>query len=253
MLINKHSSTPIKIQAKKELQRMILSRELQPGDQLPSERTLQTELEISRTTLRVVLDELQREGLIFSHPGKGRYVAATILEQQLNRLTGFSQDMRNRGIEPAARVIHNQVEASQSEVARQLQIPPGSNILRLKRIRFADLKPVAIEETHINITLCPEIVGVDFEKQSLYDFFIAQGLRPASACQVMTAEIATKEEARTLKIPYPSGIMRMERTTFLSDGTAIEFVRSAYSGMDFQFILSLKPGSEFSGEVRGST
>lgn len=253
MLIDKNSSTPIKIQAKKELQRMILSRELQPGDRLPSERTLQTELEISRTTLRVVLDELQREGLIYSHPGKGRYVAAAILEQQLNRLTGFSQDMRNRGIEPTARVIHKQVEASQPEVASQLQIPPGSNILRLKRIRFADTKPVAIEETHVSIAFCPEIVEVDFEKGSLYDFFIAQGLRPASAHQVMTADIATKEEARTLKMPFPSGIMRMERTTFLSDGTPIEFVQSAYSGTDFQFILSLKPGSDFSREVRGST
>ncbi len=250
MPVDKHTSIPLKIQAKKELQTLILGGELQPGNKLPSERTLQSNLEISRTTLRIVLDELQREGMIYSHPGKGRYVATAVLNQQLTHLTGFSQDLRKKGIEPSAKVIHQGVEIVEPHIAAQLQISPGTHVFRLKRIRFAENNPVAIEETTIKLSLCPNIVEVDFTRQSLYDFLIAQGLQPASAHQVMTAEMTTKEEAQILNLPYPSGIMRMKRTTFLSNGNTIEYVQSAYSGKDFQFVLSLKPGSDFSGEVR---
>jgi GntR family transcriptional regulator len=253
MPVDRQSSTPLKIQAKKEIQKLILSGELQPGEKLPSERNLQTELDISRTTLRAVLDELQREGMIYSHPGKGRYIAKTILDQQLTHLTGFSQDMLKKGIQPTAKVILQGVEAAQPHLASQLQISPGSNIFKLKRLRFAEKNPVAIEETHITLSLCPEIVNVDFTQASLYDFLSKQGLQPTSAHQVMTAEIATVEEADLLTISYPGSVMRMRRTTFLSNGKPIEFVQSAYSGADFQFTLSLRSGSDFSGEIRQTT
>jgi GntR family transcriptional regulator len=253
MPVDRQSSTPLKIQAKKEIQKLILSGELQPGEKLPSERNLQTELDISRTTLRAVLDELQREGMIYSHPGKGRYIAKTILDQQLTHLTGFSQDMQKKGIKPRAKVILQGVEAAQPHLASQLQISPGSNIFKLNRLRFAEKNPVAIEETHIPLSVCPEIVSVDFSQASLYEFLTTQGLRPASAHQVMTAEIATAEEADFLSISYPGSVMRMKRTTFLSNGKPIEFVQSAYSGADFQFTLSLRSGSGFSGEIRQTT
>ena len=253
MQVNKQSSTPIKIQAKKELQKLILSGDLQPGEKLPSERNLQADLDISRTTLRAVLDELQREGMIYSHPGKGRYIAKTVLDQQLTHLTGFSQDMLKKGIEPSAKVILQEVESASPHLAYQLQITLGSNIFKLKRLRFAEKNPVAIEETHITLSLCPDIVNVDFEQASLYEFLTTQGLQPASAQQIMTAELATIEEADLLNISYPGSIMRMNRTTFLSNGKPIEFVQSAYSGADFLFTLSLRTGSEFSGELRQTT
>ena len=188
--------------------------------------------------------------MIYSHPGKGRYIAKTILAQQLTHLTGFSQDMRNKDIEPTARIIHQQVETAQPHVAGHLLISEGSNIFRLKRLRFAEKKPVAIEETHITLSLCPDIVNVDFCRASLYEFLSTQGLRPLSAHQLMTADVATDEEADLLNIGHPASVMRMKRTTFLSNGKPIEFGQSAYSGADFQFTLYLRSGTDFSGDIR---
>lgn len=250
MRINKKSSTPIKIQAKKELQKLILGGDLQPGDKLPSERTLQADLGISRTTLRVVLDELQREGMIFSHPGKGRYISRTVLDQQLTHLTGFNQDMLKKGITPSSKIIFQEVVSASPDIAGQLQISIDSNIFKLKRLRFAEMNPVAIEETNIVLSLCPDIMNINFEQTSLYEFLSTQGLHPTSAQQIMTAELATIEEAELLNINYPGSIMRMKRTTFLSHGKPIEYVQSAYSGSDFYFTLSLRSNSEFSGEIR---
>ncbi len=250
MKINRQSSIPIKVQVKKELLKAYLTGDCQPDKKLPSERKLQSQFGISRTTLRIVLDELQREGMIYSYPGKGRYIAKKILDQQLTYLTGLSQEIKEKGIEPNASVLYQQVEAAEPYVARQLQIPEGSRIFRLKRLRYAEKKPVTIEETHIPINLCPSIVNVDFHQASLYDFLSAQGLRPISAYQVITAEDATDEEADLLKIDHPRSVMRMKRTTFLSSGKPIEYAESAYSGTDFQFTLHLKLETDFSRDIR---
>lgn len=53
---------------------MIASGEL-PNGRLPSERTLATDLDAGRTTIRLVLMKLASEGLVRSEHGRGYFVA----------------------------------------------------------------------------------------------------------------------------------------------------------------------------------
>ena len=55
----------------------IASGELAPGDMLPSERTLESEQEVGRTTVRLVLAKLVAEGLLRPQHGKGYFVAGS--------------------------------------------------------------------------------------------------------------------------------------------------------------------------------
>lgn len=47
---------------------------LAPGSALPSESELMVEHSVSRATVRRALEVLESDGLISTHPGKGRYV-----------------------------------------------------------------------------------------------------------------------------------------------------------------------------------
>lgn len=51
--------------------------EMEPDATFPSEAALQTEHGVARTTVRRALAVLEREGLIVSHPGRGRKVAGS--------------------------------------------------------------------------------------------------------------------------------------------------------------------------------
>ena len=46
-----------------------------PGDRLPAERELMSDLGMSRATLRKALDALEREGVIWRHVGKGTFIS----------------------------------------------------------------------------------------------------------------------------------------------------------------------------------
>ncbi len=93
-----------------ELRNYIAQSGLKPGERLPAERVLTTELGITRSKLRKALDALEREGTIWRHVGKGTFVAATAddLDQMVKspielgkQLTPFKMMRARLTIEPA--------------------------------------------------------------------------------------------------------------------------------------------------------
>lgn len=77
-------------------ERLIASRELEPGFRFPSERELATQLSVSRTTLREAMHELESKRLIERVPGRGTTVLAPPIEsEELRRIDGHSADRDN--------------------------------------------------------------------------------------------------------------------------------------------------------------
>jgi GntR family transcriptional regulator len=66
---------PLYRQAKRELQRVVESGRLRPGDSLPSETVIARALDVSIGTLRKAVDELVHEHVLVRHQGKGTFVA----------------------------------------------------------------------------------------------------------------------------------------------------------------------------------
>ena len=58
-----------------QIEDLVLDGVLRPGDRLPAERELSTELDVSRPILRAALKELEARRLVASRPGEGTYVA----------------------------------------------------------------------------------------------------------------------------------------------------------------------------------
>lgn len=85
--------TRIYEQVVNQLKESIASGELQPGDPLPPERQLMTDMGVSRSSLREAFRVLELLGLIDSVPGKGRFV---------RKPRGDAADSRNMPLEDEA-------------------------------------------------------------------------------------------------------------------------------------------------------
>src|SRR5690625_1459625 len=76
------------------------------GEQLPTETEFCKIFDVSRTTIRISLHQLELEGRIYRLQGKGTFVAESKVIQSLsNSDKGFAQQMIAQGIQPKAEVI----------------------------------------------------------------------------------------------------------------------------------------------------
>ena len=120
--INRASKLPLYHQLYELLRGDILSGRWQPGDLLPPESELMERYQLSRTTVRQVLDMLVNEGLIYRQRGRGSFVAYPTVEQALVRIISFTDDMLQRGFAPSTRVLSSDLVPAPKDIAQRLEV-----------------------------------------------------------------------------------------------------------------------------------
>ena len=239
MKIDKTSVVPIYYQLKKLIQERISSGEYPVGMCLPSEREYCEEYGISRMTVRQAISDLVNEGLLWRERGKGTYVAQQKLEQGLQALTSFTEDMKQRNMRPGTRLIHMNTCPATGHVARQLGIEDGEIVYEIARLRLADDEPMAIETAYVPIGILPNLTEERVATGSLYEIMREIGIEIAHATQTLEAVQAKVAEAIKLNIKNKASVLLIERTTYASGGQAIEFVKSVYRGDRYKFTIDL--------------
>ncbi len=76
IVLDYRDSRPLYQQVKDSLRRMMLTGLLEPGEKLPSVRSLATQLAINPNTIQRAYAELEAEGYIYSVAGRGSFVSA---------------------------------------------------------------------------------------------------------------------------------------------------------------------------------
>jgi len=215
--------------------------DLAAGAALPTERKLSADSGLSRVTVRAAYRALAEDGLLQTRAGSGHYVrpATAAFEQPLWRLSSFSDDMARRGRAAGSRLLGLSRDAAAADEASALELAPGGRVVRLRRLRLVDDRPVAIEEACLPEYLADNLrLGED----SLYAALSAQGLAPARGAQRLRAVSLDRARADLLQADEHSAAMLIERVTWLGDGRPIEFTRSHYRGDAYDFVARLDLG-----------
>jgi GntR family transcriptional regulator len=180
--------------------------------------------------------------VIYTRVGKGTFVAEPKIDQQLQGVTSFTQDVRGRGASPSSQVLEARVVPAPPEVAAALCLAPRANVIILSRIRLADGEPLALETAFLPAALFPNLLRHDFAVESLYAV-LERDYRLAllQAEQTIEATLANQREIKLLKLAPPAAVLKMERLTQTTEGTLVEQVFSIYRGDRYKFHSSLQP------------
>ena len=215
--------------------------ELDVGDALPSERRLAAGLGVSRPTLRAVIDELVREGLLLRRHGSGTYVAEPKIALPL-AMTSFSEDMARRGMRPSSRVVSFDVESAGAKLGQRLNLSPVEEVWVITRLRLADDETMAIEWLHAPRRLLPDLTREEIASRSFYELLRERrGIVIAKGVQTIEPTVTSHEEAELLGVPVHAPAFLFERTTESEAGEVVEFVRSVYRGDRYRLITELRP------------
>ena len=214
---------------------------MEPGQPLPAERELAAELGVARMTLRKALDQLVADSLLLRRQGSGTFVAPPKVAQRLTA-TSFSEDMRARGLRPGARTLSAATKPAGMAVGACLNIQPTASILQVRRLRLADGIPMALEELHVPADVVPGLTGDDLVDHSFYSLLSTRyGLTLAGGTQTIEPTLTSGEDATLLEVTPGAPAFLFERTTRVSTGRVVEFVRSVYRGDRYRIVVDLLP------------
>ena len=239
--IERNSYIPYYVQVKEALQEPIDRGAWQAGDQLPGEVELCRMFDVSRTVIRQALQEMTYEGLIVRAKGRGNFVAEPkVVESLAQKLTGFYQDMVERGHNPVTRVLKQTVSHANPKVAPHLGVKPGTPVIEIERVRFIQNEPIVLVTTYLPYTLCPEVVRADLSHQSLYSFLEKQcSLVIARGRRTLEAVPANEYEAQHLQVKKGAPLIVLDSVSYLSDGTPIEYYHALHRGDRSRFEVEL--------------
>jgi GntR family transcriptional regulator len=207
--------------------------------QLPSENELAERHGLSRATVRHALDELARNGWIYTQKGVGSFAPARRIEQDLTALVSTTEDMRQRGWNLVTQVLGLRCGEASEAAAAALDLPAEAPVFELRRLRIVDDVPLSLQTTYLPAALCPTLEQDDLTG-SLYRLLESRyGLRLWTARETLRARSATDPEAAALAIPPASPVMYAERTTYAADGQAVEYLEAVWRGDRYDFKVTL--------------
>jgi len=144
------------------LREQILAGALRPGDLIPTKAQFVQQFNTSRVTVRQALTRLAFDGLIERQRGRRTVVAEPRLEHRKPFLS-FEEEMEARGAKPTLRLLEIGAVPAEGVVAKKLEIPSGTPVIRLKRQRFVDGQLVGYE-----IRYLPKRIGDALTADEMY-------------------------------------------------------------------------------------
>ena len=237
-----HTSVPLYVQSAESLLEQIVTGKLSPEEQLPSERELSKQLNVSRMTLRAALRVLNNKGLLDRRPGDGTYIAKPKIERQADKLVPFTEGMRKRGYQVSARLIVLEQRLAEVSIASKLNIPVSSLVYYCQRLRLINQEPVMLEQFSMPVHRFPDLENYDLEKRSFYGIAESEyGISIRQAQQSLEAVAATEFEADLLGIEPGAPLMLERRLAFDPDDRPVECGNDLYRGDHFRFVTEVAP------------
>lgn len=211
--------------------------ELEPNTKLESERELSNRYGLSRTTVRLALQELEKMGYIYRRHGKGTYVSD--LSKKAKNITSaysFTEQMKALGKQPKTVILEFETIEANKYFASKLQVSIGEPLYKMKRLRLADDEPMMLERTYLPVKKFWNLTQKLLETKPLYDLFSQDFQQVVHiAEEEFYASIVRNKDMSYLEIAEGSAVLNLVRTTYNINNEVIEYTLSVARADQFHY------------------
>jgi phosphonate metabolism transcriptional regulator PhnF len=214
-----------------DLERRIQTRQLSPGDKLPSEHALVRRYGVTRHAVRTALSKLAERGLIHSSQGRGSYVQRPSLPVYIQRRTRFSETVRQAQASHSQKTLRLTVEPASGALAKKFGVRLATPLLCLERVSIVNGQPNGIGTHYFLNDHVPGFAGHYQRTQSITATLQALGIRDYVRVQTrITARLPTPDEAELLEMPRHVPLLITHAINHDIDGRMLEYGEARMAG-----------------------
>lgn len=213
-----------------------------PGSRLPGERSLASEIKVSRSTLRLALAQLADEGRLVPSAQRGWFVPQLVLGEPPSKLISFTELARQQGLHATSTVLSEQVRPATFAEAGDLQIAAAAPVLEIVRLRGMDGVPITVEEAVLPLRRVEWMREADLTDRSLYELLESHGIRVHRSTYTVQAMNAGERESSLLELPLGAAVLVARDVTYTIERTPIIITVNHYRGDAYRFTADLFRG-----------
>lgn len=240
--LNKSVPIPLYYQLKTLLLEYIRNYHESLDKPIPTEVEISEHFQISRPTVRQAINELVTEGYLYRIKAKGTFISKPKISQDfLSILDSFNNEMRKKGLTPSTRLLQSELVKSDGKVSDTLGITPGSDVIKLTRLRFANNEAIVFTISYVRCDICPNLLSRDLENESLFEIVEKEsGLLISRASRTLESVLAGESELKLLGIKKGSPVLSVESVVYLENDVPVVYSVAKYRSDRNKFTFELK-------------
>ena len=221
-----------------DIQKKINNGQYLPNDQLPLEKEMCVQYNVSRITIKKAMDKLVMNGSVVKRRGAGTFVKDVDYDQITDistskQFNGFSDS--HKGEKVSSKIIDFKVINPSKEISNKLKMEIDDFVYYICRIRYANDEPYVVEYTYMPIDVISGIKK-DILKGSIYKYIEEElKLKIKSAHRTVRALVPNDLEKDVLNMKENMPILQIEQIAFLDNGQPFEYSKSSHRGDKFEF------------------
>jgi GntR family transcriptional regulator len=227
---------PLSVQVHARLRNQILGGEYAPGERLPSEAELATQLGVSRITIREALKMLQRDFLIHSVHGRGHFIfkLPKSVRRPISDLQGVTELMASRGYSVENVILEVRQEPA-AEYAEPLGLNSNESVVRLERLRLSEGDPM-IYSVDVFPARFVELMDIDWSGSLLQILDPIAG-RITYARASIRAVTLPRSVAQKAGLPRALPWILLEQVSFTAEHLPVLYSLDYHRGDEFEFYV----------------
>ncbi len=232
--IHRHGSTPLWLQLKHAL-RDLITFDLRPGDQIPTEVQLCDVYSLSRVTVRQAVTALVDEGLLDRRQGRGTFVVWPRLAESLGQqehflLTGFDAERPE-----SVSVFSRETVPVPEWIAARLNLAIDRPVFKIRKLLTREQERVAFRTSYIPVEVAPTLLSADLQPPLSLTLERSFAIPLAGAEETIEFIIADAFRAEMLDVAEEHPLILVERVVGCTRGRGVECSRTYYKADRFRF------------------
>lgn len=215
IMLDKHGHVPLYIQLKEALLSKI-KQEIWPTDsQIPTEKALMAEYRVGRATVREAVSMLEDEGYLQKRHGIGTFVARTQSSFGFEPLISLTYSLNAKGIRADNIIVEKKLIEPDKQLMARMKSKRIKECLYLRRLRYANGVPIAIEDSYFSEEF--KDIDVRFDLTGSLAKIILKDLNITVKRleQVVVPRIPTEKEQEILRIGKDVLVLDLERWIYI--------------------------------------